>query len=792
VTPTVDENGILLAETEFIVTAPEDLQDGQKMTLEILDEVTGLALNPQRYPMTGLSANKFSVKQNIRVGSVVKYRYLREGKTKAIEYSSDGRQVRYRMVYVQNPGVVEDVISAWNDHLYTKEYGRIQGRVLEKETNLPIVGSLVAAGGQQTLTASDGTFLLDSLPPGKHNLVIYSLDGSSPPFQQEAIVNAESSTPAEIRLEPARYVNITFLVKAPDDIPDGIPMHLVGNIYPLGNTFADLRGGVSTISSRAPLLNFLGDRHYRFTVRLPAGLDLRYKYSLGDGFWNAERGDDGSFSTRQLIVPETDLTVEENINSFTTPGIGPVTFSVSVSAGLSAGEILSIQFNPYGWTEPIPMWRMGDNRWVYILYTPLGRDVIGEAGYRFCKNDQCGIADDTATFGPDAPGKLFKPKAEPQLITYDVKEWYWHVESVSATTVTSEEIKAKDADFVTGVELLPDYHPSWQAYMGPAFKNINNIRSKWVVLAPTWHFTSTNPPVLSDVPGQDASWYDNSRMAVLAREMGLKIAVHPTLSYYQPSELWWMEAKRDGNWWQSWFDRYETFIINYADFASQIGAEALILGDPSLRPALPGGLLYDGTSSGVPEDASMRWINIIAKARERFSGKIIWRLDYPTDKDSIPEFIASTDEIYLVLSGKLGDFENPQKDVIRPAVSDIIENEILLLRDRLDKPFLLGIAYPSATGAASGCVLSGDSCMPSFVFEQAGLDLPAVTQNLDEQTEIYNAIFEVINQNTWIKGVIASGYYPAVAIEDKSISIRGKPASDVIWFWFDRLRGSDN
>jgi hypothetical protein len=31
-----------------------------------------------------------------------------------------------------------------------------------------------------------------------------------------------------------------------------------------------------------------------------------------------------------------------------------------------------------------------------------------------------------------------------------------------------------------------------------------------------------------------------------------------------------------------------------------------------------------------------------------------------------------------------------------------------------------------------------------------------------------------------------------VAIEDKSISIRGKPASDVVWFWFDRLRGSDN
>jgi hypothetical protein len=254
--------------------------------------------------------------------------------------------------------------------------------------------------------------------------------------------------------------------------------------------------------------------------------------------------------------------------------------------------------------------------------------------------------------------------------------------------------------------------------------------------------------------------------------------------------LWWSEAKRDANWWQSWFDRYETFVLNYADFANQVGADALILGDPSLRPALPGGVLFDGNPSGVPGDAATRWEKIIEKVRVRYSGKVMWRIDYPADMGTVPDFITSVDDVYLVISGKLGDFENPQKDSIRNAVGQIIGNDILLLRDRFDKPFILGIAYPSADGAASGCVHSGDSCMPGYVFEQAGLDLPAVQQSLGEQANIYNAIFEVINQTDWIAGVVASGYYPAVAIEDKSISIRGKPATDVVWFWFDRFRGS--
>jgi hypothetical protein len=791
-TVVVSQPDQVLAEVEFRTTLPAKLTGKQKLTLEVLDEVTGLALNAIRYDMKQSNELQYSVKVAFQPGSVIKYRYVRQGGPTAIEYTSLGRQVRYRMYYVLNPGTVDDIISAWNDTPYKSEYGRIQGQILDANNKSPIVGSLVSAGGQQSITASDGTFLLDGLPPGKHNIVVYSLEGAFPPFQQEAVVASNASTPAGILLQPAKMVSVTFNVKAPDDVPEGIPIRLVGNTYGLGNTFSDLRGGVSAIASRAPQLTYRQERVYSITLRLPVGLDLRYKYSLGDGFWNAERQSSGKFYTRQLVIPDSDLIINQQIEAFTTPGVGAVTFNVTVSAAMAKDESLSIQFNPYGWTEPIPMWKMGDNRWVYILYTPLDSDLVTDAAYRYCKNDQCGRSDVEATFGQDDPGNPFKTSAQPQIIKDTIKKWAWTPDSRTTITVTSDPITPKPDTFITGVELNPDYHPSWLAYTSNAFANIQEMGAKWAILSPTWHFISSNPPVFAQLPGADASWYDLSQMALQARQKGLQVVIHPTMEYYQPASIWWSSGARDGNWWQSWFDRYETYILTHADLATQVGAEGLILGDESLAPAIPNGTLQDGSSSGVPGDASLRWSNLIKKIRTHFKGEIIWRMNYPSETGNIPDFIQEVDKIYLVVNGQITDAENPSKQDIRTAFTNKLENDLLTIRDHYPKPFILGISYPSATGAASGCIHNGDTCLPNAVFEQSGLDVQAATINLNEQAEIYNAVFEAVNQNTWIKGLIADGYFPPVALQDKSISIRGKPAGDVVWFWFNHWLKTGN
>jgi hypothetical protein len=63
---------------------------------------------------------------------------------------------------------------------------------------------------------------------------------------------------------------------------------MAGNLLQFGNTFSDLRGGLSTVADRMPVLTPLPDGRYSVSLFLPAGAHLEYKYTLGDGFWNSE------------------------------------------------------------------------------------------------------------------------------------------------------------------------------------------------------------------------------------------------------------------------------------------------------------------------------------------------------------------------------------------------------------------------------------------------------------------------------------------------------------------------
>ena len=96
-------------------------------------------------------------------------------------------------------------------------------------------------------------------------------------------------------MKPAPLVKVTFTVTVPQENVVGVPIRLAGNLYQTGNTFADLVGGISTIASRMPLLTLQSDGRYTLTLSLPAGTDFRYKYTLGDGFWNSEQTSEGSF-----------------------------------------------------------------------------------------------------------------------------------------------------------------------------------------------------------------------------------------------------------------------------------------------------------------------------------------------------------------------------------------------------------------------------------------------------------------------------------------------------------------
>ncbi len=776
-----------LAETTFNLTLPAPLNPGESVTIAILDEVTGLALNPVLYPMTAMDAQHFTLKLPLGMGSIAKYRYHRQGGQPAIEDTSFGKAVRYRQHYVSGPATLEDRLSSWSDQPFSGSTGRIGGTVTDSASGRPITNLLVAAGGVTTLTDSLGQYLLEGLPEGTHLVSTQALDGAYAPFEQGAAVAAGLTTPAPISLQPLAFVQVTFVVAVPGNTVDGAPVRLVGNLLQMGNTFADLEGGVSTVASRMPTLNPLPDGRHSVTLRLPAGADIRYKYTLGDGFWNAEHDANDAFMVRQLIVPQNDTIIQDAVSTWQAGPSAPILFDVTVPANTPTGDTVSIQFNPYGWTEAIPMWPLGGNRWVYKLYSPL--NMLGSFHYRYCRNDQCGSADDVATAGVPGTQRSVSTSLTGENIQDTVNAWAWWPETEPVTLV-AVPVKVRQASFWAGIEFLGNYRPNWQALYPSAMANVQALGANTLVLTPTWTATSANPLVFAPTPGSDPLWNDALQAVQYGRAQNMNVAIYATPRLQPSTPDFWLNAARTPDWWNDWFERYRAFALYHADLATQSGAQALILGGETVLPALPGGTLRDGSPSNIPADADLRWRNLIAEVRQRFTGQLLWAHPYQDSLPAAPSFADRFDAFYILWSAPLAVNSSTVDDMTSEALRRL-DSDILPMLQSVSKSAVIAIDYPSAPGAASGCVpAGGGGCLDWTALSSPYPDVPSAGLDLKSQVDLYQSVLQAINQRDWVSGFISRGYYPAVSLMDKSSSVRGKMAADLLWYWLPRLTGA--
>ena len=778
-----------MAQVTFIAVLPEQLAVGETLAIAILDEVTGLALNATLYPMQPRDPQSYAVSLPFPLKSMVKYRYVRRTNVQLQEDTGTDVAVRYRLYQVNGPGETRDIIAGWIDRTFAGATGSIEGEVYAEGSG-PLANIMVTAGGVQTITDSAGRFDLEGLPPGTHNLVAYALDGTYQTFQQGASVLENLNTPVKIYLKPTPLVSVTFNINVPANTLPGAPVRIAGNLFQLGNTFADLRGGLSAVADRMPIMTALPERNYTLTLRLPAGADLRYKYTLGDGFWNAEHKANGEFTVRQLIVPEQDVVISESVETWQAGSSAPILFEVDVPANTPVGDIIYIQFNPYGWTEPVPMWPIGNNRWVYKLYSPLS--ILGSFGYRYCRAGQCGSADDTVSMGDATRGRQVSTSLVPQDIKDTVNAWAW-LESTGPNNLVGVPVTARENAFVAGIELQPTQHPNWVTSIPQALQNIQALGANTVVLTPTWTFSKSAPLVLAPIPGKDSFWNDTYRMVTQARALNMSVTIFPTPRFETTADNFWASAPKNVDWWQTWFDHYRAFVVNYADLASQSGAQTLILGGDWIGPALPGGTLADGsTSSGVPSDAETRWISILTEVRSHFRGTILWALPYDQEYVDTPlGFLSDIDGIYLLWSLKLSDSSNPTKTDLTNEAGRLMDTNVSPLASLIGKPIIIAVAYPSANGAASGCIPDGQGgCLHWTQLSPPNPDVASVSVNLQLQADIYEAMLTAINARQWVGGIVSRGYYPPTILQDKSASIHGKPAADILWYWYPRLLGT--
>jgi Glycoside Hydrolase Family 113/Carboxypeptidase regulatory-like domain len=776
----------------FSVIISQPLPAGDSIYFNLLDEVTGLSFNAHKYIMQADNALKYSVSLPFTIGEVIKYRYSREGTTIVNEHLYNDRPVRYRLYDIEGPATVQDVISRWTDTTYQGPTGRIMGDVSDIATGNPVPNLLVTAGGEQAFTLADGTFLLEGLPPGTHNLVFYALDGGYHIYQQGAVVAADSTTPVSVKLNPAKLVTVIFTIKVPADTPPGAHLRLAGSLYQLGNTYADLSGGVSTLASRMPTLGKLDDGRYLLTLNLPAGTYIEYKYTLGDGLWSSEVTASGEVRLRQMIIPDTALELNDSVETWLAPNTQPIHFEVNVPANTPSDEHVSIQFNAgFGWFEPLPMspvLNTGLMTWSFDLTGPFSH--LTALQYRYCRQEQCGAADDTDTIGINPTGRLVNPSANPGTVTDEVASWAWLSSPNEPANILETQVAPRQDRFIAGAAFQPAYHPSWGPLLPDAINQVKNLSVNELILSPTWTFTNNTPPILETLPSQDMPLPE---LADIIKNNPLTpqftIGLYPQPNFPMPVDQWWQQAPRNFTWWVSFFERYSNFILHHATLASNV-ATPLILGGDWLNPALPGGRLADGSPSNVPEDAEARWRSLIQQIRERYSGAIGWTLTYPDGLKNPPSFLDAVDQIYIIWSAPLATQPGASIEEMQAQAANILDQEILPFQQAVDKPVIIAISYPSIDQAAMGCIpVSGGGCLDYALLAQPNPDIPELNLNLQTQSNAYNAVFSAINERSWVAGYVAMGYYPPAVLQDKSISIHGKPASGVLWYWSQKYLG---
>lgn len=407
------------AEVVFDATLPPNSVGQTGLFLEVLDEITGLGLNPIRYPMQTTDGMAFTLRMSFPMGFLLKYRYVSDGNPPRIEFDATNNQVRYRLAYISSPIVLKDAISGWQNSGFIGSTGILQGYIFNASTSEPVSNTMVVINGMRTFTGSDGSYVISNVPVGEHYLTAFQVDGMYQPFQQKAIIAANAVTPANFGMKPFNKVDITFIVTPPAENLAGAPIRLFGDLLSLGNTFYDMSGGITSDISYGKNLIYREDGNYSLTVTLPAGYPLEYKYSLGDGFWNAERDSEYRFRTRKIIVPSEDITIHDVITTWKNAKGEALTFHITIPSDTPAGAVALIQFNPFVWMEPLPMWNLGNNQWMYVAYSPL--EFLKSSNFRILLNDSGKLKIDVSPSIPSSSGIRIDPQISD--INYSVMQW---------------------------------------------------------------------------------------------------------------------------------------------------------------------------------------------------------------------------------------------------------------------------------------------------------------------------------------------------------------------------------
>jgi hypothetical protein len=748
----------------FFVEIPTELEPGQELMIEFLDEITGLAIVPARFPMDQIDATHYQLTRDLPAQGIIKYRYFRKGENPSIEFNSLDRQVRYRFIFSSAAPLVYDQVAGWNDILDVSPTGMIEGTIRDSQTSEPAAGILVACGGDQVVSGTDGSYRLDKIKAGTHTLSALSMDGRYYSFQQEAIVAANSRTPADFVLNQVSFSEVKFILDSNGMDIGNNTIRIVGDLSQAGNTFSNQGADQSILAQLAPVMEPIGDGAWQADLKLPRGMVFTYKYSLGDGLWNSERDDNSGLLSRKILISDESQVIRDSLKTFGQTDGSSIAFNLKTPENTPAGDQISIQFNPFDWSPPLPMQKIGDTDYLYTLFGP--QDLLGEVTYRYCRNGFC----DNVPFSPNS-GSLafsgsFQSKPGLQIINDTIPEWLDWRPADGPTIVLSTEPAVRFSRFIGGFEIQPDYSPVSLAISRKGWDAVGRTGANAVFLAPTWQILTTDPLIVRNMPGQDPSLEDLRLSADTARQQNLKVGIFPRIlaARDEPSAQASDLSAINPNQWSETINR---FYAHFSRAAQQNSAEFLIIDSNYLDWRYEAGV-----------------VELLINIREQFKNKVLLAVT-PADLAAYPEGLARQfDGVYLLLDCPLFKNEATDPEDTDASISSLLDGKVKQFAEENKLPVILGIHFPAVDSAGFTCYQTSSE----WTEVRNGLpllnDQPA---NIQAQTDLYNEILSAAASRGWVSGVVSRGFLLDSARTDASASVHGKPAADVLWYWFTRF-----
>jgi hypothetical protein len=764
----------------FKVHIPAGTPASSAPAVLLLDAVGGAG---RTIVLANTGNNEWSGNTRAAVGALLRYKYARPLPSLVEETTAAQQPVRFRLLAVTGSATsADDIVAGWSDLRFSGAVGGMDGRVWNGNSQQGVMGILVAAGGQQTLTAHDGTFSFQNLPVGAQRATLLAPDGSLDPAQQTVNVSAGQNAPIDLVSTDPDAVHLTFLVSLPPDTDPAAVLRLAGDVIQTGDTLVPAANGSSIAAGQEPVLVPLADGRWTVRLQFYAGTLLHYKYTLGDGYWNGELDSNGSPRLRELVVPPVDTLVDDTIAAWQRPGTPKTAFEAFTPTDTPSTDSVSLQLRTTGWHPPLPMWRVAANDWRLVLYNP--GDLPGNVFYRYCRNLACGSADDASTAGSGAASRVFSQALFDQNLRDSIHTWQW-LDDLSGGAVTLPTV-GLHPNFQAGFGLSDDWQPQAVPAYAQTFNAMRGDDAGWVDVTRRGAAAMQPAPAITEDPALAPLPADWGSLVTTAHNVGLKVALHPVTCHYTPYGAcdYWNGVKYSASFWDAWFAAYERYLLSEAALARNSGTDQLVIGDFKLRPSFPG-------EPEAPPDAEARWRALIGQVRAIYGGPLAFELLMGTAVwPSPPPFLDAVDVIRVWWWAPLSTNSRPGIADMAGAASVLLDGQLRPLQQRFNKPLVLSAAYLSVDGAATQCLRRPDG--QCYAFEDFAPSAPDVsTYALDpaEQGDIYHSLLLAINSRPWVSGLLSYGYNPLAELHDKSLSVRGKPAENVLATWFPKLQG---